>query len=330
MSELLYKPKYTITNEINNLIAQIAARVDVLAIQSGMEQNPKLRRLNQLRSIHSSLAIENNTLSLEQITKLFEGKKVLAPPQDICEAQNAFEVYEKLFEFDPYDYMDLLAAHKILMKDLVKIPGRYRSGSIGVVRGDEVVHVAPPAVNVSGLMADLLKWTKETTAHPLIKSCVFHYEFEIIHPFPDGNGRMGRMWQTLLLYQWKEIFAWLPVETIVYERQQEYYSALGRSNDADDCTEFLQFMLQAIWDTLEKHAVSDQDTDQVSDQVKRLLIILDKKTLSAADMMEQLSLKHRPTFRKNYLHPALEAGLIEMTIPQTPNARGQKYRKLIK
>ena len=258
MSEMLYKPKYTATDEIISLIAQIAARVDVLTIQSGMEQNPKLRRLNRLRSIHSSLAIENNTLSLEQITALFEGKKVLAPPQDICEAQNAFEVYDRLFGFDPYDYMDLLAAHKILMKDLVQVSGRYRSGSIGVVRGNEVVHVAPSADNVSGLMADLLKWTKETTAHPLIKSCVFHYEFEIIHPFPDGNGRMGRMWQTLLLYQWKEIFAWIPVETIVYERQQEYYTALGRSNDADDCTEFLRFMLQAIWDTLETYAMNEQ------------------------------------------------------------------------
>jgi len=330
LGDLLYKPNYTITDDIISLIAQIAARVDVLAIQSGMEQNPKLRRQNQLRSIHSSLAIENNTLSLEQITKLFEGKKVLAPPQDICEAQNAFEVYEKLFKFDPYDYMDLLAAHKILMKDLVKIPGKYRSGGIGVVRGSEVVHVAPPAGNVSGLMADLLKWTKETSAHPLIKSCVFHYEFEIIHPFPDGNGRMGRMWQTLLLYQWKEIFAWLPVETIVYERQQEYYTALGRSNDAGDCTEFLQFMLQVIWDTLETYAVSDQDADQVSDQVKRLLNVLDVKTLSTVEMMEFLNLKHRPTFRKNYLHPALEAGLIEMTIPQSPNARGQKYRKIMK
>ena len=330
MSDLLYKPTYTITDEIVTLIAQIAARVDVLTIQSGMEQNPKLRRLNRLRSIHSSLAIENNTLSLEQITTLSEGKNVLAPPQDICEAQNAFEVYDRLFDLDPYDYMDLLLAHKILMKDLVQVPGRYRSGSIGVVRGNEVVHIAPPADNVSGLMADLLKWTKETSAHPLIKSCVFHYEFEIIHPFPDGNGRMGRMWQTLLLYQWKKIFAWIPVETLVYERQQEYYAALGNSNDANDCTEFLQFMLQAIWDTLENYAVSDQDNDQASDQVIRLIKVLGGKTLSALELMEVLGLKHRPTFRKNYLHPALGAGLIEMTIPQTPNSKKQKYRRVAK
>jgi len=326
--KLLYKPNYTITDEILSLVAQIAARIDVLAIQSGMEQNPKLRRLNRLRSIHSSLAIENNSLSLEQISALYDGKPILAPAQDICEAQNAFEVYDRLLEFDPYDLMDLRAAHRILMKDLVKEPGNFRSGSMGVVRGNEIVHTAPPADNVSGLMADLLKWTKETSAHPLIKSCVFHFEFEIIHPFQDGNGRMGRMWQTLLLYKWKELFAWLPVETMVHKRQEEYYTALGKSNDAGDCTEFLLYMLQTIWDTLEVYTTTDQENDQVSDQVKKLLTALGAKTLSAAELMVKLSLKHRPTFRKNYLHPAIESGLIEMTLPQTPNARNQKYRKV--
>jgi len=327
MSEFLYKPKYTITDEILNLAASIAAKVDVLIIQSGMEQNPKLLRLNRLRAIHSSLAIENNTLSLEQVTNLFEGKRIIAPPQDVCEAQNAFEAYNRLLEFNPYDIMDLLTAHQILMKDLVKTPGQFRLGNIAVVRGEEIVHIAPPAGNVSGLMADLILWVKDAPVHPLIKSCVFHYEFEIIHPFPDGNGRMGRMWQTLLLYQWKKIFAWLPVETMIYERRQEYYAAIGRSNDADDCTEFVRYMLQAIWDTLEKYAVSDQVNDQVSDQVKRLLNVIVTKTLSALELMELLELKHRQTFRKNYLHPAIEAGLIEMTMPQTPNARNQKYRR---
>jgi len=327
VSDFLYKPNYTITDEILTLVAQIAARVDVLTIQSGMEQNPKLRRLNRLRSIHSSLAIENNALSLEQVTALFDGKRVLAPAQDICEAQNAFEVYNRLLEFDPYDVMDLLTAHQILMKDLVQVPGQYRSGNIGVVRGKEVVHIAPPAGNVSGLMADLFRWAKDAEVHPLVKSCVFHYEFEIIHPFPDGNGRMGRMWQTLLLHRWKEVFAWLPVETMVWERQQEYYAAFRISNDTGDCTEFLRFMLQAIWDTLELYTTSDQASDQASDQVKRLLNILGEKTLSTVELMELLDLKHRPTFRKNYLHPALDAGLIEMTLPQTPNARGQKYRR---
>jgi Fic family protein len=239
-------------------------------------------------------------------------------------------------DFDPYDVMGLLTAQQILMKDLVKEPGQFRTGNVGVVRSNEVVHIAPPADNVSGLMADLLRWAKDADAHPLVKSCVFHFEFEIIHPFPDGNGRMGRMWQTLLLYKWKEIFAWLPVETVICERRQEYYAAIRKSNDAADCTEFIRYMLQAIWDMLEQYSESDQESDQdtdqdagrVSDQVKRLLAALGAKTLSAIEIMEILELKHRPTFRLNYLTPALDAGLIEMTHPDTPTARRQKYRRV--
>ncbi|GHU55792.1 hypothetical protein AGMMS49975_18080 [Clostridia bacterium] len=326
MNDFLYKPNYTITDEILTLVANIAARASVLTIQNGMEQSPKLRRANRILSIHSSLAIENNSLSLVQVTAIIDGKRVLAPPRDICEVENAFAAYDKMLEFDPYDVMDLLTAHQILMKDLVKVPGQFRSGNVGVFQGSDAVHIAPPADSVSGLIADLILWTKDAPVHPLIKSCVFHFEFEIIHPFADGNGRMGRMWQTLLLHEWKEIFAWLPVETIVRERQQEYYAALGISNDAGDCTEFIAFMLRNLWDTLETYAASDQDNDQQSDQVKRLLDVLGAKTLSAAEFMALLGLKHRPTFRKNYLHPALEAGLIEMTLPETPNASGQKYR----
>ena len=226
---------------------------------------------------------------------------MLAPQQDICEVQNAFQAYERLLEYNPYDILDLLAAHRILMRDLVAEPGMFRSGNIGVVRGDEVIHIAPLPENVSGLLADLLRLAEDAPVHPLIKSGVFHYAFEFIHPFSDGNGRMGRMWQTLLLYKWKAIFAWLPVESIVYDRQEEYYAAIGKSNDAGDCAEFVRFMLQAIWDTLKVYASSDQDSDQVSDQVKRLLAVIGSKAFSATELMELLDLKHRPTFRKNYL-----------------------------
>ena len=329
MDNFLFKPKYTITDEILTLTANIAAKADVLTVQSGMVKNPKLRRASRIRTIHSSLAIENNSLSLEQVTAILDGRRVLAPPQDICEVQNAFQAYDLLLNFNPYDIMDLQAAHRILMKDLVLEPGLFRNGNIGVVRGEEVLHIAPPPDNVSGLMADLLCWTEGAPVHPLIKSCVFHYEFEFVHPFSDGNGRMGRMWQTLLLYKWKDIFAWLPVETVVYDRQEKYYTAIGKSNDADDCTEFIQFMLQAIWDALEMYSTNDQDSDQVSDQVKRLLEVLGADTHSAAALMGLLNLKHRPTFRKNYLHPAINQGLIEMTKPDTPNSRNQSYRRKI-
>ncbi|MDR0491073.1 MAG: Fic family protein [Oscillospiraceae bacterium] len=254
MSDFLYKPRYTITDKILTLSANIAAKADVLTVQRGMELNPKLRRANRIRTIHSSLAIENNSLSLDQVTAILDGKRILAPPQDLCEVQNAFQAYDHLLEFNPYDVMDLLTAHQILMKDLVKTLGQFRSGNVGVVRGRDVVHIAPPPDNVSGLIADLIRWTEGAAVHPLIKSCVFHYEFEFIHPFADGNGRMGRIWQTLLLYRWREIFAWLPVETIVHDRQDEYYAALRCSNDANDCTDFVRFMLQAIWDTLEVYS----------------------------------------------------------------------------
>ncbi|MDR0914347.1 MAG: Fic family protein [Oscillospiraceae bacterium] len=325
MSELLYKPVYTNTDEIVNLTVKIAALADALNIKSTMQQSLKLRRANRIKSVHSSLAIENNSLSLEQVTAVINGKKVLAPPQDICEVKNAFEAYNNLLAFNPYDIDDLQAAHLILMQDLVQHPGRFRTGAIGVVKGQEVVHIAPRADMVSGLIADLLKWTQKSKAHPLIKSCVFHYEFEFVHPFADGNGRMGRMWQTLLLYKWKSIFAWLPIETIIMQHQSQYYTALGNSNDKGDCTEFVEFMLRRILETLQKH--TDQVSDQESDQVERLLSALGSKTLSANELMQKLNLKHKPTFRKNYINPALEKNLIVMTLPDKPNSSNQKYKK---
>ncbi|MDR0696326.1 MAG: Fic family protein [Christensenellaceae bacterium] len=325
MSEFLYKPKYTLTDEIVTLVADIAAKVEALTIHSGMEQNPKLRRINRVKSIHSSLAIENNTLTVEQVTALLDGKRVLAPPQDILEAQNAIQAYNKLLDYNPYDVDDLLSAHGVLMKGLVSEAGQFRSGFVGVARGNEIIHIAPPAIDVSGLIADLFRWVEGAKVHPLIKSCVFHYEFEFIHPFQDGNGRMGRMWQTLLLSQWKQIFAWLPVESIVRDRQQEYYAALSHSNDAMVSTEFITFMLNALNTTIDGY--TDQDSDQVTDQVKRLIDVLGTSALSASELMSLLELKHRPTFRQNYLHPALEAGLIEMTLPDSPNSRNQRYRR---
>jgi Fic family protein len=250
VNHFLYEPKYIITDEILILVRQIVAKVDVLSVQSNMEANSKSGKANRISSIHSSLAIENNSLSLKQVTTIIEGKLVLGPPQDICEVENAILAYSKLFDFNPFDIKDLFSAHKILMKNLVKTPGQFRSGNVGVVRGNEIIHMAPPIDKVFELMEDLLNWVKVAAVNPLVKSCVFHYEFEFIHPFSDGNGRMGRMWQMLLLYNWKEIFAYLPVECLVYKRQDDYYAALRQSNKSGDCTKFVHFMLQAIWDTL--------------------------------------------------------------------------------
>lgn len=325
--EETYNPPYTITNKIVDLIAGISELIEHITVTSGLNNNPKLRRANRIKTIQASLAIENNTLTVEQITALLNGKRILGTPAEIKEVKNAYEVYEQLLTFNPYSVSDLLKAHGILMADLVKNAGHFRTGGVGVFKGRQVVHMAPPAEFVPEHIGNLINWYQKSTAHPLIKSAVFHYEFEFIHPFADGNGRMGRLWHTLLLAEWKEILAWIPVETLVKERQEEYYDALGKADKEADSTVFVEFMLTALRDALKEIPPTDQDGDQETDQVKKLLQVLANDTLTAVELMERLSLKHRPTFRNNYLKPALAKGLIEMTVPDKPNSKNQKYRK---
>lgn len=325
--EETYNPPYTITNKIVDLIAGISELIGHITVTSGLNNNPKLRRANRIKTIQASLAIENNTLTVEQITALLNGKRILGTPAEIKEVKNAYVVYEQLLTFNPYSVSDLLKAHGILMADLVKNAGYFRTGGVGVFKGRQVVHMAPPAEFVPEHIGNLINWYQKSTAHPLIKSAVFHYEFEFIHPFADGNGRMGRLWHTLLLAEWKEILAWIPVETLVKERQEEYYDALGKADKEADSTVFVEFMLTALRDALKEIPPTDQDGDQETDQVKKLLQVLANDTLTAAELMERLSLKHRPTFRNNYLKPALAKGLIEMTVPDKPNSKNQKYRK---
>lgn len=321
-----YNPPYTITNKIVALIAEISELIGHITVTSGLNNNSKLRRANRIKTIQASLAIENNTLTVEQITALLNGKRIIGTPAEIKEVKNAYEVYEQLLTFNPFSVEDLLKAHSILMTGLVKNAGDFRTGGVGVFKGSEVVHMAPPAEFVPEHIANLLAWYQKSTAHPLIKSAVFHYEFEFIHPFADGNGRMGRLWHTLLLAEWKEILAWIPVETLVKERQEEYYDSLGKADKEADGTVFAEFMLTALRDALKDIPATDQVGDQDSDQVAKLLKVLGNDTLTALELMERLQLKHRPTFRKNYLNPALEKGLIEMTIPDKPNSKNQKYR----
>jgi Fic family protein len=328
MSGEPYAPPFRITDTIICLVSEISELVGVISIKNESVPNPQLRKENQIRTIHSSLAIEQNTLTLEQVTDVINGKRVLGAPNEIREVRNAYEAYNLLLALDPYDINDLLRAHNILMADLSKESGRFRMGGVGIFAGKNLIHMAPPANIVPENMRKLMNWIKTTDAHPLIISCVFHYEFEFIHPFDDGNGRMGRMWQTLLLAKWKPLFAWLPVEDLIRERQQEYYEALATADEAADSTVFIEYMLNVIRDALGELLKTEQVREQVTVQVEKLLTALGEETLSSRELLERLGLKHRPTFITTYLRAAMNLGLVEMTIPDKPNSSMQKYRKI--
>lgn len=241
------KPPFEITNQMIGYVAEIAELVGKLSAVSSLSVNPTLRRSNRIRTIHGSLAIEQNTLSIEQVTAVLNGKQVLAPPKDIVEVKNAFEIYERLDELDPYSVDDLLTAHGIMTRGLVEESGVFRSRPVGVVDNEgNVLHFGKLPQYVPNLVVELLDWAKTSEVHMLIRSCIFHYELELIHPFADGNGRVGRLWHTLLLSKWNSAFAWLPVESIIHDRQQEYYAAINASNDAGESTVFIEFMLSAI------------------------------------------------------------------------------------
>ncbi len=265
------KPPFEITNPMIDLVAEIAEQVGKLTSNNQLSTNPTLRRTNRIRTIHGSLAIEQNTLSLEQVTAVINGKHVLAPPKDIAEVKNAYEIYERLDELDPYSVEDLLTAHGIMTRGLVEESGCFRSRPVGVVdQQGNILHFGTLPPFVPGLVAELLDWAKNSDVHMLIRSCVFHYELELIHPFADGNGRVGRLWHTLLLSKWNPTFAWLPVESMIYAHQQEYYDAINASNAAGESTVFIEFMLSII-----KASLMDaiNTSDAMSDEK------LDKETL---------------------------------------------------
>ena len=245
------KPPFEITSAMLDAIAEIAELVGHVNATAGLSTNPILRRTNRIRTIYSSLAIEQNTLSLEQVTAVLNGKRVIAPPKDIAEVKNAYEIYEMMDSLNPYSVDDLLNAHAVITRGLTVESGCFRSGPVGVVdKQGNILHFGTLPDYAPGLTKELLEWVRDSNIHMLIKSCVFHYELEVIHPFADGNGRIGRLWHTLLLTQWKPLFAWLPVESIIHDRQDEYYAAINRSNFEGESTAFIEFMLSAIKEAL--------------------------------------------------------------------------------
>ena len=339
-----YQPLFSISETVLMLVADISELMGHYSAQQKQGLSPQLRRGNRIRTIQASLAIEHNTLTVEQVTAVLEGKRVMGLPKEIQEVRNAIKAYETLPGLNFTNPDELLQTHGILMLGLSDEAGQWRSGGVGIYREDQLVHMPPSATQVPRLMTDLFNWLAHSNTHPLIKSCVFHYEFEFIHPFNDGNGRMRRFWQTLILAAWREQMAYLPVETIIRDEQAQYYQALRTADSRSDATPFVEFMLAAIKLGLQQaienesgdHVsdqvsdyVSDYVNDHVSDQVKSLLQQMGNakdQAYAITDLLQLLNLKHRPTFRKNYLLPALAIGLIEMTQPESPKSPKQKYR----
>ncbi|MDC9622941.1 Fic family protein [Xenorhabdus sp. XENO-7] len=256
-----YQPPYTITPAILNRVVEIGELLGRWSAQAE-HFSPLLRKENRIRTIQASLAIEHNSLSTEQVTAIMNGKRVLAPAKDIQEVRNAILAYEKLPNWQSHRLTDLLTGHRLLMMGLVDQPGQLRAGDVGIYRENQLIHMAPPANQLSRLVGDLLTWLKQTDIHPLIASSIFHYEFEFIHPFADGNGRMGRLWQTLILSEWRSELAWLPVETLIYHQQQAYYQVLRECDRVSDCTLFIDFILEKLAQAL-RESIDAQKSNAV-------------------------------------------------------------------
>ncbi|MGS0973289.1 MAG: Fic family protein [Candidatus Izemoplasmataceae bacterium] len=326
---MAYKPPYTVTSKMINLISSIMKQIGRLSSNQGLDNKPQLRRTNKINSIYSSLAIENNALSRDQVKDLINGKLVVGPKRDIIEVQNAIKVYDSILEINPNSEEDLLKYHGVMMQSLVDDSGMYRLGQEGVFDGDKVIHLAPPAKRVPLLMNDLFDFLSNYDENIFIKSSVFHYEFEFIHPFSDGNGRMGRLWQTCLLATEEEIFAYLPIESIIKERQQKYYDALAYSTKDGTSNVFIEFMLESILETVNRILQeSSKHSNYQSSQVKKLMSLMEEGIpYTLRELLELVEMKSRVSFKKNYIDPAIESGLVKMTLPDTPSSRNQRYIK---
>ncbi len=304
-----YEPPFTMTDEITNLVIEIAELTGRISLSDGLSKNLTLRRENRIRSIHSSLAIEQNSLTVEQVSDIIEGKRVLGPPQDIREVKNAYEAYELLTGLNPYSIKDLLKAHKVMMADLVRGSGIFRDKGVGVYAGTELIHAGTPPQYVPDLMQELFEWLKESKLHPLIKSCIFHYEFEFIHPFADGNGRMGRLWHTLILAKWKEFFLWIPIETLIHERQEEYYLILNAANTAGESTVFVKFMLEIVRDLLLELAQHQGEQNNIGVEDKLLILLRQNERHSAKSLSRELGISERQVQR--ILRNLKDSGVLE-------------------
>ena len=329
MSE--YTPPFHITNEILSYVASVSEKIGKISAISNLESKPHLRRNNRIKSIHSSLKIEANSLSFGQVRDVINGKLVLGEQKEIQEVKNAYNAYEKMKGIDPYSIKSLKEFHGIMTKYVVEESGDFRQGEEGVFNGNVCIFMCPPARFVNQQMEELFQWMKESekNVHPLILSSVFHYEFVFIHPFADGNGRMARLWHTAILSRWKEIFEYIPIESQIEKFQDDYYDAIARCHVEGKSTIFIEFMLSQIDKILDEIAGQMADgSEYMTEYLKRMLDVMEYDVpYTASAIMELLGLKSKETFRKNYMNPALNYNLVKMTLPDKPNSKNQRYIK---
>lgn len=304
------KPPYVITDKILSLVASISEKIGEINATHLYKPATELRKKNRIKTIQSSLEIEGNTLSEEQITALLENKRVIAPQKDILEVQNAIKVYDQLSKFNPYRLRDLEKAHSILMKGLIDNAGKLRTSNVGIVKGSKVEHIAPNGSIVMGLMNNLFEYLKKDKELLLIKSCVFHYEFEFIHPFLDGNGRMGRLWQTLILMQQYPVFEYLPVESLIKQKQREYYKKLSESDKKGESTPFIEFMLEILLESLKDITKNQAITLYAEDRIRLFKEKIGKSKFSRKEYMQSFKNISAPTASRD-LKWAVDESILE-------------------
>lgn len=325
-----YIPPYQITDQILSLVADISEKIGKITERTHLDAKPHLRKNNKIKSIYSSLAIEANSLSLEEVRDVINGRTVIGEQKEIQEVKNAYAAYEEIGKFDFCSIADLKRLHGIMTKYTTPESGEFRRGEEGVFNGDQCIFMAPPARFVSTQMQNLFDWMKQakSTVHPLILSAVFHYEFVFIHPFSDGNGRMARLWHTAILTAWKPVFEFIPIESQIEKIQEGYYRAIAQCHTDGSSTAFIEFMLKQIDLVLNDISQSAAYTDDYSGCVKKLLSVMEYDTsYTASEILSFLGLKSKENLRKNYINPAIKRGLIEMTVPDKPNSRNQQYRR---
>ena len=325
----VYTPPYNLTDVMLSTAAEISAKAERLTLAKNLGARPMLRRNNRIRSIHSSLAIEANLLSIDEVRSVIDGKLVIGPAKEIQEVKNAYQAYEMLGQFDPYSLEDLKRLHGVMTYLTVQRSGVFRTHNEGVFSGDRCIFMAPPPEFVPEQMASLFAWMRRSKGivHPLILSSVFHYEFVFIHPFEDGNGRMARLWQTALLTDWNPIFQYLPLESRVHAFQSDYYDAINTCHGAGNSDAFIVFMLDAVSRTLDWAMEQTAGRDAIlTPQLQALLNVMEADVpYTGAQLMEKLGLRSRVSFRKTYLLPAMSQGLIRMLYPDKPSSRNQAY-----